>query len=173
MAAFSRGCETMAKRLSLMDRQMDRFETIRELISNSSLIAEFADYGVGIDTSWIIRAEEAIGMRLPKSYRWWLENYSGGEIGGEEIYSIYGEDFDSVTGDDVVAMYRIYQGQPNANVNRIPNCHSDVDGVFRFDASLPAEYGEYAILSEATGRQYAADFLELLEKRINVFTTSS
>ncbi len=148
---------------------MDRLEAIKALISQNSSIAEFADFGDGVSSEWIAKAEEAIGMKLPNSYRWWLENYSGGEIGGEEVFSIYEQDFDSVVGGDVVAMYRIYQSEPNAEQGRIPICHSDVDGVFCFDISLPSETDEYAVLSEATGTQYAADFIEFLEKRINVF----
>ncbi len=152
---------------------MDQFEAIRKLISNNSSIVEFADFGDGVDASWIANAEEAIGIPLPDSYRWWLENYSGGEVGGEEIFSIYEEDFDSVVGGDIVAMYRNYQAEPNAKTGRIPICHSDVDGVFYFDTSLPAATGEYAVFSEATGKQYAADFIEFLKKRISIFSASS
>ena len=37
---------------------------------------------------WIERAEAALETRLSPSYRWWLRHFGGGEILGEEIYSI-------------------------------------------------------------------------------------
>jgi antitoxin YobK len=43
-------------------------------------------------------------LKLPDSYKWWLRYYSGGEISGEEIYSVYEMDFDSVRGGDIVYM---------------------------------------------------------------------
>lgn len=147
---------------------MNRFDEIKELIRVNPSIVEFADFGNGVAEGWIAKAEEAIGMRLPASYRWWLENYSGGEIGGEEIFSVYEEDFDSTTGGNIVSMHRIYQKSPYAKTYRIPICHSDIDGVFYFDSSLPAENGEYAVFSEATGDSYASDFFEFLKKRIEV-----
>ncbi len=47
---------------------------------------------------WIEKAEQKLGFELPRSYKWFLKTYAGGEIGTEEIYSIYGADFESVNG---------------------------------------------------------------------------
>ncbi|HUT11546.1 MAG TPA: SMI1/KNR4 family protein [Thermoguttaceae bacterium] len=144
---------------------MTRYDQLRELIEANPDIAEFADFGNGVSNEWIERAESALGFRLPETYKWWLRNFSGGEVGGEEIYSIYGEDFDSVVGGDIVYMYR-QQRQPGL---RVPICHSDIDGVFFFDRGQASADGEYPIFSEATGKIYAHDFLEFLRKRIEAF----
>jgi len=146
---------------------MSRYDEVRQMIEANSQIAEFAEFGDGIDEAWIDRAEEALGFKLPESYKWWLRNFSGGEVGGEEIFSIYGEDFDTVGGGDIVHMYRL---QPTKG-DRIPICHSDVDGVFSFDKSL-ASGDEYPIVAEGTGKVYARDFLDFLKKRIEEFQSA-
>ncbi|XCY74260.1 SMI1/KNR4 family protein [Pseudomonas sp. CBR-F] len=78
------------------------YSRIINLIKESDYV-EFADYGDGIADEWIYKAEARLGLKLPDSYKWWLKCYSGGEISGEEIYSIYEMDFDSVRGG-----YRLY-----------------------------------------------------------------
>ncbi|MDZ7617449.1 MAG: SMI1/KNR4 family protein [Patescibacteria group bacterium] len=148
---------------------MDRFDALKELIEAHPAIVEFADFGDGISEKWILKAEAAIGLPLPKTYKWWLRNYSGGEIGGEEIFSVYEEDCTSVIGGDIVYMYRQGLREANSRKDRIPVCHSDIDGVFCFDASQGLHANEYPVLSEATGTHYARDFLEFLEKRIALF----
>ncbi len=138
-------------------------EEIRQLINKNTDIAEFADFGDGTSSEMILNAELTLGFKLPKSYKWWLRNYSGGEIGGEEIFSIYG--VEDIASGDVVQMYQMRQPSDG----RIPICHSDIDGLFCFDPSLPAEKDEYAVLSEGTGRVYAKDFLEFLKIRIELY----
>jgi len=147
---------------------MSKYDDVRQMIEANSEIVEFADFGDGIDEEWISSAEAALGFPLPESYKWWSRNFSGGEIGGEEIFSIYGEDFDTVVGGDIVAMYRLETGDGK----RVPICHSDVDGVFSFDRSLESLNGEYPIVSESTGKIYASDFLDFLKKRISVFQSA-
>jgi antitoxin YobK len=143
---------------------MDRFEELREFIDTNSSVVEFADYGDGINEEWIRRAEAALGFSLPKDYKWWLRNYGGGEIGGEEIFSIYGQDFDEVVGGDVVRMFRLH-----GSADRIPICHSDVDGVFCLDLTSPTATGDLPVVSEGTGKLYADDFLDFLKKRVCAF----
>ena len=144
---------------------MDGFEATKKLIANNQHIAEFADFGNGCSPEWVKSAEEALDFSFPPTYRWWLLNYGGGEIGGEEIFSIYEEDFDSVVGGDIVYMYRNNSDNPM----QIPICHSDVDGVFYFDRSANMQSDECPIVSAATNTVYAADFIEFLEKRIAVY----
>ncbi len=79
------------------------YSRIIDLIKESDFV-EFADYGDGIADEWIYKAETRLALKLPDSYKWWLKCYSGGEISGEEIYSIYEMDFDSVCGGDIVYM---------------------------------------------------------------------
>ena len=68
----------------------------------SSEGVDFAPFGKGISDEWIIKAEKRLNFTFPETYKWWLKNYMGGEIYGEEIFSIYGLDFDTVVGGDIV-----------------------------------------------------------------------
>ena len=52
----------------------------------------------------LIKAQERLNVKFPPSYVWWLKSYGGGEINGEEVFSIYELDFDSVIDGDVVYM---------------------------------------------------------------------
>lgn len=148
---------------------MDRYEELRHLITDCDA-AEFADYGNGVSADWISKAESALGVSFPPSYVWWLANYGGGEIGGEEVFSIYEEDFDTVVGGDIVYMHRLNQRDGSLRRNQIAICHSDVDGLFYFDTSSRSDNGEFRVIEAGTGAEYAVDFLEFLKKRINVFS---
>jgi len=145
---------------------VDRFDKLKQLIESSSEVVEFADFGHGISDEWIQRAEAALAVEFPPTYRWWLRNYGGGEVGGEEIYSVYGENFDTVVGGDVVYMNRTKQANGLLTQSQLAICHSDVDGLFYFDVSLRDDNRECPIRSAATARVYAQDFIEFLEKRI-------
>lgn len=79
------------------------YSRIIDLIKGSEFV-EFAGDGDGVTDEWIYKAESRLGLKLPDSYKWWLKCYAGGEISGEEIYSIYEMDFDSVRGGDIVYM---------------------------------------------------------------------
>lgn len=145
------------------------YKKIIDLIESNRSIAEFADFGDGVSPEWITAAEINIGYPLPRSYKWWLENYGGGEIGGEEIFSIYAEHPDDVVGGDIVYMYKLAI-KDGSNPQFIPLCHSDIDGLFAFHASNNVEDNEYSVFSLASGTKYAENFLEFIEKRINLFT---
>ncbi len=144
------------------------YNKIAKLIQDNRSVVEFADFGDGVSLDWIIKAEIAIGHPLPESYKWWLLNYGGGEIGGEEIFSVYEQDFDKVVGGDVVYMYRLAM-RDGAHPSRIPLCHSDVDGLFVFDLIKGLSGNEYPVVSEATGQRYAENFLDFIEKRVKLF----
>ena len=145
------------------------YHRIVELIEGRKSIVEFAPFGRGVAQEWIEKAEIAINVPLPTSYKWWLMNYGGGEIGGEEIFSVYGEDFDAVVGGDIVYMYRLAL-RNDQNPKRIPLCQSDVDGTFSFEIETGLDGNEYPIHSQATGQRYAEDFLDFIEKRIVAFS---
>lgn len=149
---------------------MDCYEELKHLIESNSDIAQFANFGEGVSPEWISRAEAALEMSLPPSYKWWLKNYSGGEVGGEEVFSIYEEDFDSVVGGDIVYTHRLNQQSGTLRQEQLAICQSDVDGLFFFDALSPNSDGEYPVISSATGAEYALDFLCFLRKRIEIFS---
>ncbi|MCU1752424.1 SMI1/KNR4 family protein [Pseudomonas sp. 6D_7.1_Bac1] len=77
-------------------------QQVEELISLHPDVVCFGSEADRVSDGWIKRAEERLGLALSESYKWFLRTYAGGEIGAEEIYSIYGVDFDSVNRGDIV-----------------------------------------------------------------------
>lgn len=147
----------------------DRYEEIKNLIEDNTDIAEFADFGDGVSEEWIEKAESYLNISFPPSYKWWLKNYSGGEIGGEEIFSIYEQDFDSVVGGDIVYMHNLNQKNNLFKASHLVICESDIDGAFYFNTDEKDDDQEYPIYSAITGEIYANNFLDFLEKRILAF----
>lgn len=144
---------------------MNKYDEIKRIIAESENCVEFADFGDGISENWIKKAEEHLGFELPNSYKWWLKNYSGGEIYGEEIYSIYEQDFDTVVGGDIVYMYELNKKNKNYPENAVVICEAN-DDVFYFDLSMKNDENEYPIYSLNDNKHYANDFIEFLKKRI-------
>lgn len=144
---------------------MNKYDEIKKIIAESESYVEFADFGDGISKEWINRAEERLGFELPNSYKWWLKNYGGGEIYGEEIYSIYEQDFDTVVGGDIVYMYELNRKNKNYFDNAVVICETN-DDVFYFDLSMENDENEYPIYSLNDNKRYADDFIEFLKKRI-------
>lgn len=143
----------------------ERYERLRGLIAQSDL-AEFGDYGEGVAAEWVTRGEERLGLKFPPTYVWWLENYGGGCVADEEIYSIYEQDFDKVSGGDIVHMHEVLQRQGMYPRNCLVVCMFD-DWVFYFDLEKQGEDGEMPVYEYNSGQLYASDFVEFLEKRLN------
>lgn len=147
----------------------EKYEKVRSLIDCNKDLVDFADFGEGTSLDWIEKAEKAIGVTFPPSYRWWLQNYKGGQIGGEEIYSIYETDFDSVVGGDIVFRYRRDHLDGFLKPTQIAICDSDIDACFYMETAIRDEMGECPIMSSVTEQEYAADFLDFLMKRIALY----
>lgn len=143
---------------------MNKYDEIQKLIAEAGNSVDFADYGNGASEEWIMKAEERLGFKLPNSYKWWLRNYGGGEIYGEEIFSIYDQDFDTVVGGDIVYMYELNKKSGNLSEEKVVICEAN-DDIFYFDLSRKDE-NEMPIYSLNNNRKYADDFILFLKKRI-------
>lgn len=143
-------------------------EEIRQLIESSDAV-DFSPYGQGVSDEWIMRAEQNLGFKLPPSYRWWLKNFGGGEIHGEEIYSVYEID-DVKGGGDIVYMHDVNLRNGTAQVNElfVSEPSGDESFYFRLDEGLPD--GEFPIYVfdyvNNEHQKYADNFFEFLKKRI-------
>lgn len=124
---------------------------------------DFGPFGEGISDKWITKAEERLHFIFPESYKWWLKNYMGGEIYGEEIFSIYGLDFDSVVGGDIVYINELNRKQGFSNSDQLVICEGE-DGMFYFQKQESLT-NELAVFRD--GEYYASDFIEFLIKRID------
>jgi len=92
---------------------------------------DFGPFGEGISDEWITKAEERLHFIFPESYKWWLKNYMGGEIYGEEIFSIYGLDFDRVVGGDIVYINELNRKEGFSNSEQLV-IYEGEDGMFYF-----------------------------------------
>ena len=124
---------------------------------------DFGPFGEGISDEWITKAEERLHFIFPESYKWWLKNYMGGEIYGEEIFSIYGLDFDSVVGRDIVYINELNREEGFSNSEQLVICEGE-DGMFYFQKQESLT-DELAVFRD--GEYYASDFIEFLLKRID------
>ena len=124
---------------------------------------DFGPFGEGISDEWITKAEERLHFIFPESYKWWLKNYVGGEIYGEEIFSIYGLDFDSVVGRDIVYINELNREEGFSNSEQLVICEGE-DGMFYFQKQESLT-DELAVFRD--GEYYASDFIEFLLKRID------
>lgn len=124
---------------------------------------DFGPFGEGLSDEWITKAEERLYFIFPESYKWWLKNYMGGEIYGEEIFSIYGLDFDSVVGRDIVYINELNREEGFSNSEQLVICEGE-DGMFYFQKQESLT-DELAVFRD--GEYYASDFIEFLLKRID------
>ena len=124
---------------------------------------DFGLFGEGISDEWITKTEERLHFIFPESYKWWLKNYMGGEIYGEEIFSIYGLDFDSVVGRDIVYINELNREEGFSNSEQLVICEGE-DGMFYFQKQESLT-DELAVFRD--GEYYASDFIEFLLKRID------
>ena len=81
------GLSNRTKRITITATVMD-YESIRKLIKENRQQINFGEFGHGPLDDWIDKAQARLGVKFPPSYIWWLKNYSGGEIYGDEIFSV-------------------------------------------------------------------------------------
>ena len=136
-------------------------DELKKKIASSEGV-DFAPFGEGISDEWIIKAEKRLNFTFPETYKWWLKNYMGGEIYGEEIFSIYGLDFDTVVGGDIVYINELNRKQGFSNSEQLVICEGE-DGMFYFQKQESLT-DELAVFRD--GEYYASDFIEFLIKRI-------
>lgn len=147
---------------------MNKYDEIKQIIEEAEDDVDFAEFGEGISDEWIDKAEERLNIKFPSSYKWWLKNYGGGEIYGDEIYSIYEMDFDTADGGDIVYMYELNKKSNQYPDNMLVICERE-DEIFYFDTSKVGEDNEYPIYEYYTRELYANDFIEFLKKMILEF----
>lgn len=141
---------------------------------DSGKIAGFAP-GQQIPETWIARAEAALGVHFPPSYRWWLENYGAAMLGDQSVFTILQLDFDDACGPDIV-----YQQLNNvANGTAIPDGlvvfePESSDEIYYFDLSSPDQSGEYPVMRKdlqfGTVELFAVSFAEFLLKQIRMLS---
>jgi antitoxin YobK len=140
----------------------------QHLISKHGSIVNFGSQSDVVDDEWVVKAENALNRPLPESYKWFLKTYAGGEIGGEEIYSLYGIPFELVNGGDIVFQHIVERKAGLLDDTKLSISETDFGEVFFFDYSkfVGGECPIYLRLPSGSTVPYAEDFYEFLCKRI-------
>jgi hypothetical protein len=130
----------------------------------------------GVSEEWIRKAEAALGLHFPPSFRRYLERYGGGRIGGEVVNGLLGIPFEDACGPDIVYNTQLDRAQSGLDPNLVSLVDNDGDEVFYLDLSRVDEDGESPVvrvlIEEPTARQtYAENFAEFLLKRIRFFAS--
>ena len=141
---------------------------VQRIISSHASIVEFGSSSNAVGEEWIAKAETALNRPLPSSYKWFLRTYAGGEIGGEEIYSLYGMPFESVNGGDVVFQQLANRRAGLLDDLKLVVSETDLGEIFFFDYGQFKD-GECPVclrLPSGEFQFYATDFYDFLCKRI-------
>ncbi|WP_225771993.1 SMI1/KNR4 family protein [Pseudomonas sp. Marseille-Q5115] len=142
---------------------------IESLVSQHPDIVCFGSEVDHVGEDWIKKAEQRLGLELSDSYKWFLKTYAGGEIGTEEIYSIYGVDFESANGGDIVYQHIVGVKNNLVDEKKLVISETDTGEVFFFDYSgfKDSECTVRLRLPSGENVDYASDFYEFLYRRIS------
>ncbi len=135
------------------------YKRTKKIIEENTEVVEFGEFGQGVSDEWIEKAQSRLRVKFPPSYIWWLKNYSGGEINGEEIFSIYELEFDSVIGGDIVYMNELNRKDGISNINQLVIQENDQGEVYYFNLNIVDENGEYPVYVDITESKYSDNFL--------------
>jgi hypothetical protein len=141
---------------------------VEELISLHPDVVRFGSDADFVGNEWIKKAESRLGLTLPESYKWFLRKYTGGEIGADEIYSIYGMDFESANGGDIVYQHIVDQRNNLMDKHKLVVSETDMGEIFFFDCSKFEDDESPLMLRIPSGEEvdYASNFYEFIYKRI-------
>lgn len=138
---------------------------VLKIFQENNDIVNVGDHTAAPEQEWVVKAERAIGFPLPLDYLWFLNTFGGGEIGGEEIYSIYQIPFDEAVGGDIVYRNTIADG--NARKGRL--VISDTDFAEEFYILLQQDRKQVQPVFVDVGgvsRIYAHNFYEFICRRV-------
>ena len=133
---------------------------------NNGASIEFGTEENAPSDTWIERAECDLGVKLPPSYIWFLKNYGGGEIHGDEIFSIYEIPFDEASGGDVVFQTISDRRNEFIKESEVLICSTDFGEQFVMDVSRRNEKGEYPIVRKVGNhrKDFANSFADFIVK---------
>ncbi|WP_375631710.1 MULTISPECIES: SMI1/KNR4 family protein [unclassified Bartonella] len=130
-------------------------------------IINFGTAKNAVDDLVIENAEKTLGLQFTSSYKVFLKNYKGGEIGGDEIYSLYDNPMGIPAG-DIVFQNLNARKRGFLTPEQLFVSSTDFGETFYFDYTQfrDGECPIYVMLSSEDCEYYASNFYEFLCKRI-------
>ena len=143
-------------------------EDVKKLIESHASIVNLGSPSDAVDEEWIVKAEAALNRPLPDSYKWFLKEYAGGEIGGDEIYSIYGMPFESAVGGDIVYHHLLNRKAGLLDDSKLEFFRTDLDETFFFEYNefQDGECPIYLQIASGDFVRYTDNFYEFLYRWI-------
>ena len=143
------------------------YDGVERLIAENPEKINFAPFGEGVSESWIELAEARLQVKFPPSYIWWLKNFRGGDINGDEIFSVYGIDFDTVVGGDVVYMNELRRRCGFSTDRQLVIQNNDQGEMYFFGLDEVDGNDEYPVYVDPGSIRYADNFLDFIRRKIN------
>lgn len=138
-----------------------------QLIIELNRHADLVNLGTRADApseDWISSAEQRLGVNLPEEYKWFLREFGGGEICGEEVYSIYGLPFEEAVGGDVV--YQNTIANDNVAEGKVVLSNTDFGEEFYFKID---DLGPVFLSVGNSEERYATGFLDYIGKKLSSY----
>ncbi|MCZ2159229.1 SMI1/KNR4 family protein [Bartonella sp. 220] len=131
-------------------------------------IIHFRTEDNAVDDLVIEKAEKALGLQFTSSYKAFLKHYKGGDIGGDEIYSLYEHPIGVSVNDIVHQNLNYYRKHGFATSEQLVVSSTDFGETFYFDYTQfrDGECPLYVMLPSEDCEYYASNFYEFLCKRI-------
>jgi antitoxin YobK len=149
----------------------DRYDRLAEVIAKS----ERANFGHGVPEQVIADAERHLGVAFPPSYRWWLEKYGAGYIGGYELQGLVPEMIANREPDlpligDLVYLADLRAKRPGHPMHLLEILSYEGDEVYLLDTARRGPDGECPVVCRHAGsdelQDVAADFAGFLEREL-------
>ncbi|MBB4077190.1 hypothetical protein GGR08_001510 [Bartonella fuyuanensis] len=145
----------------------DVIELVDKVNKYNSNIVSFGTAENAVDDLVIEKAEKALGLQFTSFYKVFLKHYKGGDIGGDEIYSLYEHPI-GVSVNDVVFQNLNDRNRGFTTPEQLVVCDADFGETFYFDYTQfrDGECPLYVMLPSEDCEYYASNFYEFLCKRI-------
>ncbi|WP_254473842.1 SMI1/KNR4 family protein [Bartonella sp. B1098] len=123
-----------------------------------------------VDDLVIEKAEKALGLKFTSSYKSFFKHYKGGEIGGDEVFSLYGDYGEGIPAGDIVFQNLNARKCGFMTAEQLFVSSTDFGETFYFDYTQfrDGECPLYVRLPSEDCEYYASNFYEFLCKRIIV-----
>ncbi|WP_208433273.1 SMI1/KNR4 family protein [Bartonella taylorii] len=136
-------------------------------------IINFGTAENAVDDLLIEKAEKALGLQFTSSYKVFLKNYRGGEIGGYEILSVYRECGVGIAAGDIVFQNLNDRKDGFVTPEQLVVNRTDFGETFYFDYTQfrDGECPIYVTLPSGDSEYYASNFYEFLCKKIKEYVS--
>jgi antitoxin YobK len=148
---------------------MTDFTTLKNEIDKYRNLLNIGNETCSPTNERILETEKTLNAKLPPSYLWFLKNYGGGEILGDEIYSIY--DDKNVVGGDISFQYITNLKTATITEKEIPILSNDFGELYVFDCNNGPEFHVFKKLGTQRNL-YADNFAKFLEKLLKEYSST-